>query len=250
MPQDDVVCVVTVDPANEASASTTKLAFTPQAGLAQLEASVTISGVPDWKDDGDAVYTVRLGPCTSADARFNGIGFPQQPSVTSYRLLNQGVPFPIVTAVVPSSILRSGRSVTVHGSNFGPDARVHFCNSVLGLPSPSVARKWVWVHNNATGRDVPIKRAQLALLAHALVGDNLDRISIDEPGLNSTLCDAMVQEGFEISNCAGGDLDLEQNVDFELSALLQFHTLNESVFAFTTPCLNTTVRRCMLCYRL
>ncbi len=239
-PKEDVSCRVTVHPAAAAWANTGKLDFTPQAGLDQIEASLTLTGQPDWKPDGDVAYTVRLGPCTSADPRFHGIGFPQQPAVTSIRLVNYDVSFPLVTAVVPSAVHTSGHSVTVRGTNFGPDALVFFCGSVLG--HSSVPGKWVWVHNNATGSDLPIRRAQLALLRHVVVGgDNSDSITIDELGMNSTLCDAMGQEGFELSNCTGGVLDFEPDADPELSALLRVRYVNDSVFTFVTPCLSKVV---------
>jgi hypothetical protein len=233
MPKDDVVCRVSVDPANAAWASASRLTFAPQAGLDQIEASLNITGQPDWKPDGDTLSAIRIGPCASADARFNGIG-------TSIRLVNRDVPFPLVTAVVPSAVHTSGRSITVRGSNFGPDTLVFICGSVLG--HSSVPGKWVWVHNNATGLDLPIRRAQLAVLSHAVVGaDNSDSITIDEPGMNSTLCDAMVQEGFELSNCTGGVLDFEPDADPELSVLLRVRYVNESVFTFITPCLSKVV---------
>jgi hypothetical protein len=241
MPKNDVVCRVSVAPANAAWANASRLTFAPQAGLDQIEASLIITGQPDWKPDGDTLCAVRIGPCTSADARFNGIG-------TSIRLVNRDVPLPLVTAVVPSAVHTSGRSVTVRGNNFGPDALVFFCGSVLG--NPSVRGKWVWVHNNATGLDLPIRRAQLALLRHAVVGggdaesitiDSSHSITIDEPGMNSTLCDAMGQEGFELSNCTGGVLDFESDADPELSVLLRVRYVNDSFFTFVTPCLSKVV---------
>ncbi len=241
MPKADVVCRVSVAPANAAWANASRLTLAPQAGLDQIEASLIITGQPDWKPDGDTLCTVRIGPCTSADARFNGIG-------TSIRLMNRDVPLPLVTAVVPSAVHTSGRSVTVRGNNFGPDALIFFCGSVLG--HSSVPGKWVWVHNNATGLDLPIRRAQLALLRHAVVGggnaesitiDSSHSITIDEPGMNSTLCDAMGQEGFELSNCTGGVLDFEPDADPELSVLLRVRCVNDSVFTFVTPCLSKVV---------
>jgi len=159
--------------------------------------------------------------------------------------VNRDLPLPLVTAVVPSAVHTSGRSVTVRGSNFGPDALVFFCGSVLG--HSSVPGKWVWVHNNATGLDLPIRRAQLAMLRHAVVvGDSITidsshLITIDEPGMNSTLCDAMVQEGFELSNCTGRVLNFEPDADPELSVLLRVRYVNESVFTFITPCLSKVV---------
>jgi hypothetical protein len=239
MPKHDVMCPVTVEPPNEARANTARLTFVPKEGFDQIEASVTLTGQPDWKNDGDTPFAVRVGPCISADARYEGIGFPQLPAVTSVRLVNEDVPFPTVAAVVPSAVLTSGRRITVHGNSFGPEPRVIFCSSVLGRPSGP--GKWVWVHNNATGRDMPIKRTELALLQRAVLGgDHSDLVTINEPGMNLTLCDAMEQEGFQLSNCSGDESDdLEKKVDLELSALLQFRNVNESLLTFITPCLNT-----------
>jgi hypothetical protein len=234
MPTKDVSCPVTVVPATEAWANTGKLDFTPRPGFDQIEASLTLTGQPDWRSDGDVAYTVRLGPCISADPRFNGIGFPHMPSVTSIRLVNKDVPFPLVTAVVPSAVHTSGRSITVHGNFFRSDALVFFCGLVLGHSSKP--GKWVWVHNNATGSDLPIRRAQLATLHATFGGDNW--ITIDEPDVNTTLCDAMVQEGFKLSNCTAGVLHSETNADPELSVLLRVRVVNESVLTFTTPCLS------------
>jgi hypothetical protein len=232
-PRDEVVCAVNARPANEALATTSKLTFTPQPGLDLVRASISITGQPDWQADGDAHYTVQLGPCKSADPRFDGIGFPQQPAVTAVRLLNEDAALPFVDALVPSSLHLSGSSITVKGTNFGPQSRLFFCGSVLGQTSALPA--WTWVLNNATGLRQPIERSALAALRHA-VGDD-GSVTIDER-YNVTLCDAMRDKGYEPSNCTAEEPNFQTDTDQELSGLLQFQYVNSSVITFTTPCLS------------
>ena len=60
----------------------------------------------DWWDDGDAEVEIRIGPCTSKDAMFDGIaGFP---NVEPIRVANLDEPLPIITSVSPSSVHTSG----------------------------------------------------------------------------------------------------------------------------------------------
>ena len=237
-PRDEVECAVQVTPAKEALATTSKLKFTPQPGLDQVLVSLSITGQPDWQADGDANYTVQLGPCRSTDPRFDGIGFPQQPAVTSVRLVNEDAAFPFVDAVVPSSVHVSGRRITVHGTNFEPESRLFFCGSVLGQPPALPA--WTWVLNNATRLRHPIQRTALAALRHA-VGDG-GSVTIDEEGYNVTLCDAMQQKGYELSNCTVEESNFRKDPDLELSGLLQFQYMNSSLITLTTPCLSQVGR--------
>ncbi len=91
--------------------------------------------------------------------------------------MNRDVPLPLVTAVVPSAVHTSGRTVTVRGITLG-DALIFFCGSVLG--THRVPGQMGVVRNNATGLDLPIRRAQLALLRHAVVGGgDAESIAID-----------------------------------------------------------------------
>jgi hypothetical protein len=233
-PRDEVVCAVNARPAKEALATTSQLAFTPQPGHDLVRASISITGLPDWQADGDAHFTVQLGPCKSADPRFDGIGFPQQPAVTAVRLVNEDAALPFVDAVVPSSIHLSGRSITVHGTNFGPKPRIFFCGLVLG--QASALSKWTWVLNNASGLRQPIERSALSALRHA-VGDD-GSVTIDEFTYNVTLCDAMRGKGYELSNCTAEAPEFQTDVDEELSGLLQIQYVNSSVITFTTPCLS------------
>ncbi len=232
-PRDEVECAVNVHPATEALATTSRLKFTRQPGLDHVLVSLIITGQPDWQADGDANYTVQLGPCRSTDPRFDGIGFPQQPAVTSVRLVNEDVTFPFVESVVPSAAHVSGRRITVHGTNFGPESRLFFCGSVLGQPPALPA--WTWVLNNATGLRHPIQRTALAAMRNA-VGDG-DFVTIDEEGYNVTLCDAMRQKGYEPSNCTVEESDFRKDPDLELSGLLEFQYMNSSI-TLTTPCLS------------
>jgi hypothetical protein len=233
-PQDKVVCPVSVSPAKVAFATTPQLKFMPHQGLDQVGASVTITGQPDWRAEGDIAYSVQFGPCSSSDPRFNGIGFPQMPAVTAVRLVNADVPMPVVEAVVPSSIHASGRSITVHGTNFGPESRLFFCGSLLGRPPALPA--WTWVYNNATGLRHPIQRTALAVLPHAARSDGL--VTIDDKGHNITLCGAMRLQGYELSNCTVEDSDFRKGADAELSGLLQFQYVNSSIITVTAPCLS------------
>jgi hypothetical protein len=233
-PKEDVECIVTVHPENEAWANGTRLTFRRQAGFDQIEASLTITGQPDWKSDGDAPYAVRLGPCASADRRFNDIGFPQQPAVTSILLVNQDMPLPFVKALVPSMVHISGRVVTVHGTDFGPDCKVYFCGLVLGH-SAAQPKKWMWVYNNASGRYVPLRSAALA--AKRYVVRRNGSVTIDDSDYNATLCDAMAQEG-PLPNCTMDTVDFQQAADADLSGLLQFRYVSDSVLTFMTPCLS------------
>ena len=239
-PRDEVVCVVSVHPAKEALATTSKLLFALQPGLDQVLASLQITGQPDWQADGDAHYTVQLGPCRSADSRFDGIGFPQQPAVTAVRLVNENAALPFVDAVIPTSIHVSGRRITVHGTDFGPQTRLFFCGLVLG--QSSALPTWIWVSNNATGLRQPIERSALAALRH-FVGDD-GSVTIDEMGHNDTLCDAMQGIGYELSNCTVAEPNFRKEPDPELSGLLQVQYVNSSVITFTTPCLSQVGHVC------
>jgi hypothetical protein len=236
-PRDDVLCAVSVHPAKAALATTSQLTFSPQPGLDQVLASISITGQPDWQADGDAHYTVQLGPCKSADPRFDGIGFPQEATRTAVRLVNEDAALPFVDALVPSSVSLSGRSITVHGTHFGPQSQLFFCGFVLGQTFALPA--WTWVLNNATGLRQPIERSALAALRRAVGDDGF--VTIDEPGYNVTLCDAMRDKGYEPSNCTAQEPDFRtgpKKPDLELSGLLQFQYVNSSVITFTTPCLS------------
>jgi hypothetical protein len=80
----------------------------------------------------------------------------------------------------------------------------------------------------------------LAALRHA-VGDG-GSVTIDEEGYNVTLCDAMQQKGYELSNCTVEESNFRKDPDLELSGLLQFQYMNSSLITLTTPCLSQVGR--------
>ena len=243
-PQHEVVCHVRVSPEKLAFAATPQLTLAPQQGLASLN----ITGQPDWEAAGDIAYSVLIGPCRSLDQRFNGIGFPEMPAVTAVRVVNTDVSMPVVDAVVPSSIHTSGRSITVYGTNFGPESRLFFCGSVLGQPhAQRGSSEWTWVYNNATGSRHPIQRVALDGLPKATVIGGL--VTIDDKGHNITLCDVMRQKGYELSNCTMEESDFRKVADADLSELLQFKYVNRSIITVTTPCLSQVCLMCTSAFR-
>ena len=161
------------------------------------------------------------------------------PAVTSLRLVNADVQMPVVDAVIPSFVHSSGRAITVHGTNFGPESRLFFCGSVLGQP-PALS-EWMWVYNNATRSRHPIQRVALVGLPNATGVEGL--VTIDDKGHDITLCDAMRQKGYELSNCTVEESDFRKVADAELSGLLQFKYVNSSIITVTTPCLSQVCLR-------
>ena len=57
---------------------------------------VRVIGVKDFVDDGDQRFRVVVGPCKSADVRFDNIGDNLQSSAT---FTNLDVPFPLIERV-------------------------------------------------------------------------------------------------------------------------------------------------------
>lgn len=69
-PTSDVTCPIQSSDPSEGTVSPTLLTFTP-ANFAQFQL-VTVIGVDDPDPDGDTLFTILLGACTSADPSYNG----------------------------------------------------------------------------------------------------------------------------------------------------------------------------------
>jgi hypothetical protein len=85
----------------------------------------------------------------------------------------------------------------------------------------------------------------LEALPHAAGSDGV--VTIDAKGHNITLCDAMRQQGYTLSNCTVEESDFEKRADAELSGLLEFQFLNSSIITVTTPCLSQVCARARTC---
>ena len=84
-PTADVVIPISVPDGSEGTVSTGSLTFTSANWSAAQ--TVTVTGVQDYANDGDAIYTVVLGAATSGDANFDGLN-PADLSVTNLEVPN------------------------------------------------------------------------------------------------------------------------------------------------------------------
>ena len=70
-PTADVIIPISVSDGSEGTVSTSSITFT--IGDWNIPQTVTVTGVQDFILDGDQIYTVIIGPVTSADPNFNGL---------------------------------------------------------------------------------------------------------------------------------------------------------------------------------
>ena len=102
-PTANVVISVTTSDAGEGTPSVSTLTFTPANW--NVVQSVTVTGVADGVLDGDAPYRIVLGPATSADARYDGLG------TADVALVNHDIDVPPPVAVNDSYQVTGGQTL-------------------------------------------------------------------------------------------------------------------------------------------
>jgi hypothetical protein len=105
-PDATVSCKLSCSPSTEARIERPKVKF----GANVTAKSIEIIGVQDFVDDGTQPFDVKIGPCESADARFN---FDWQRHIASG--WNQDYPFAVVSTVQPEITSMTGQMVTLQG---------------------------------------------------------------------------------------------------------------------------------------
>ena len=87
------------------------------------------------------------------------MGFPQAPAFTSLRLVNEHVPFPLVTDITPSVVHFSGWAITVRGSFFQRNSTVFFGTfPVSNLTADAASNPYTWVWSNLTQTAYPVHK--------------------------------------------------------------------------------------------
>ena len=126
--------------------------------------TLTVFGAADFWSDGDTAVDIRIGPCKSNDANFDGLeGYPSIPEVT---IINMDRPHPMITAVSPSTVHISGAQITVVGEQLRPGSRVDV-DTPLGAVHVSAGAEhtnsshrkkshWGWDWSNISQSSYPI----------------------------------------------------------------------------------------------
>ena len=114
-PNATVACRVSCTPSTEARIERPEVNF----GANVTQKSIEIIGVQDFVDDGTQPFDVQIGPCQSADARFNFDWIRQIASGW-----NEDYPFAVVSNVQPEITAMTGQMVTLHGRHLPRAATV------------------------------------------------------------------------------------------------------------------------------
>ena len=175
----------------------------------------SVRGVRDYAEDGDQPFDVRVGPCSSDDARFDGMGFPNDAALTTLGFVNTHVRFPIVESLAPDAVHMSGKAITVRGTSLLANSTVRVGG---GFPvsywGAAEAAPYAWRWDNVTQSSAPYNRYEQ------------DGPSLEWP--NSTVC--KVLEYYDLLD--GPPWDNLPNV----TGLFNFSWVSEREFAFVTPC--------------
>ena len=103
-PRATLTCAITSLDATEGRPMPSVVTFEPGAQGNWTPRMVAVGGVRDWLADGDMLFSVRVGPCSSADARFDGFA-------SDVSFVNHHVPHPLVLRHGPTeSISRRRRA--------------------------------------------------------------------------------------------------------------------------------------------
>lgn len=243
-----------VVPSSQAYVEPAALVITPDGWSTQ--SSVKVVGQPDWISVGDKRFSVVVGPCVSADRRFDGMGFPDNPAVSKLTMWNVDVPMPLITKILPSAVHVSGWAVTVFGSNIDANCRITFGPYVIhdsrwanaGDGAIATRRRsrsaWSWVYNNATQTRQPIRTELLRNLTTVQVDG---QVVLLDHAYNKTLCDVMRDEGLLLGSNSNDTFVQGTNAtdrpppsrvvsDPRLGDLLQYSWLSDKAVSFVTPC--------------
>ena len=84
-PELSATCAVRADPSTEAVAVVREITL----NASRTVFSFAVRGVADHADDGDRPLRASVGPCRSADARFDGFGWPDAAETTALAFTNR-----------------------------------------------------------------------------------------------------------------------------------------------------------------
>jgi len=121
----NVVCELQVSDPSEAVLELRLLTFMPQTSSKR----VNVYGVPDYIEDGPQPFSIRIGNCSSSDARY---------VFGEYRQLgqswNEDVPFPDIASIEPAAASMVGQQVTISGKSLRNDTDVYVGDLLVSGP--------------------------------------------------------------------------------------------------------------------
>jgi hypothetical protein len=140
------------------------------------------------------------------------MGFPDNPAVTALQVVNENVPYPLVSALVPDAAEISGRLITVKGQLFQWNSTIRVGDFPVSNWDAASEHPYAWAWDEMMGIAYPRHR----------VGD-----VPSAAGPNNTICKVLEYYGLLEGQWA--------NLP-KVQGLLNFTWVSESEVSFITPC--------------